>query len=68
MLFYFLKQKSYREALPFLEQAIRNEEPETTSQAYFLVGQIYAYLGDGEHAYNAFEQLAGWDTPYEEAD
>ncbi|WP_323727031.1 tetratricopeptide repeat protein [Petrimonas sp.] len=65
--FLLLKQKSYREALPFLEQAIRNEKNRKQRRRLtFLVGQIYAYLGDSEHAYNAFEQLAGWDTPYEE--
>lgn len=65
--FLLLRQKKYRDALPFLTQTVRNEKSGIQKRRLqFLLGQVYAHLGEHENAYNAFEQIKKLSTPYEE--
>lgn len=65
--FLLLRQEKYRDALPFLTQAVRNEKSGIRKRRLqFLLGQVYAHLGEREKAYNAFEQIKRLSTPYDE--
>lgn len=64
--YYLLRKKEYEQAAPFLRQTIDNESnPTQKKRLQFLLGQIYALLGQNEQASHAFESIKGLSTPYE---
>ena len=62
-----IRQEKYRDALPFLIQTVKSEKSGIQKRRLqFLLGQVYAHLGERENAYNAFEQIKKLSTPYDE--
>lgn len=65
--FLLIRQEKYRDALPFLIQTVKSEKSGIQKRRLqFLLGQVYAHLGERENAYNAFEQIKKLSTPYDE--
>lgn len=62
---FLIKRKEYEKAIPFLEQAIKDESDSfQRTRMRYLLGQLYAYTKDQEKAYRAFESVIGLNTPY----
>lgn len=49
-----IKTENFREAVPYLQQAIRHSGGAQKTRLRFLLGQVYARLGEKELAYKAF--------------
>lgn len=63
---YLLRQKRYKEALPYLKTIIKNEKrKKQRAREYYLLGQVYQELGDNANAYNAFGKVPAQNPPYE---
>lgn len=63
---YLLRKESYAEAIPWLRKTIETEkDPGQKKRLQFLLGQVYAVVGEKEAAYRAFEAVKGLSTPYE---
>ena len=61
-----LRKGNYRDAIPFLTQTIENEKNAIQKRRWqFLLGQLYADLGERENAYKAYDKIKGLSTPYE---
>lgn len=52
---YFLHADKYEEALPFLVEAVKGAKGAQKTRLNFLLGQVYARLGEKEKAYKAFD-------------
>jgi tetratricopeptide (TPR) repeat protein len=64
--FLLLRKRNYREAISFLSQTIGNEKNEIQKRRLlFLLGQLYANLGERENAYKTYNRIKGLSTPYE---
>ena len=62
---YYVRTEKYAEAVPFLKQAARNASGSQKNRLYFLLGQLYANLGNRREAYSAFKKAGGGpSTPY----
>ena len=62
---FLIKQKQYNDAIPYLKVAIKAEKNRTQRQRMtYLLGQIYAYLGQKGPAYETFGKVAGSTAPY----
>lgn len=63
---FLIKKKDYSTAIPYLIKAI-DEEPDRyqRTRMKYLLGQLYAYLGEKNKAYEAFDKVKGMNTPYE---
>ncbi len=62
---YLIKVKTYQDALPYLDIAIRAEKNKTQkNRMKYLSGQIYTYLGNDAAAYKVFSEVAGSSAPY----
>lgn len=62
---YLIKTKNYAKAIPFLEQAIKNEHNKSQkARLTFLLGQLYA--GEKQHtqSYNAFKKVVNMNPSY----
>ncbi|MDR0811130.1 MAG: tetratricopeptide repeat protein, partial [Paludibacter sp.] len=60
-----LKQKQYKEAIPFLEMALEREKNKSLRQRFtFLLAQLYAATGEKTKAYNAFTAVIKLNPPY----
>lgn len=63
---FMIKKKDYGTAIPYLEQAINSESDRyQRTRMKYLLGQLYAYQGDKEKSYEAFDKVMGMNTPYE---
>lgn len=63
---YLLRQKRYKEAIPYLKTIIKNEKrKKQKAREYYLLGQVYQELGDNSNAYAAFGKVAAQNPPYE---
>ena len=62
---YFIKQKQYAEAIPYLKTANKAEKNkrQRTRQKY-LLGQLYAATGQKELAYKTFGEVSSSNAPY----
>jgi tetratricopeptide (TPR) repeat protein len=61
----FIKQKQYREAVPYLQTAIRSEKNKLQkNRERYLLGQIYTSLGQKDAAYKAFGEVSTSSVPY----
>lgn len=62
---FLIKKKEYEKAIPFLEQAIKDESDGFQKiRMKYLLGQLYAHTKNQEKAYLAFESVIGLNTPY----
>lgn len=60
-----IKQKKYREATPYLQTAIKSEKNKLQkTREKYLLGQIYAAIGEKDLAYNAFGDVSSSNAPY----
>ena len=60
-----MRKKEYDKALPYLETAIKTESNKLQkTRLKYLLGQVYAFLGNKEKAFEAFESVQGMSTPY----
>ena len=63
---YLLRKEAYAEAIPWLRNTIEKEKNlRQKKRLQFLLGQVYAIVGENEEAYRAFEAVKGLSTPYE---
>lgn len=62
---FLIKQKKYRESIPYLETAIKAEKNKLQkTREKYLLGQIYSSLGERELAYNTFGEVSSANAPY----
>lgn len=63
---HLLKQGKLKEALPYLEQAVKKEKGgKQRARHYFLLGQIHQHVGNNQQAYDAFTKVIKCNPPYE---
>lgn len=62
---FLLKKEEYKEAIPYVESAIRTEKDRLQrTRLKYLLGQLYQNQGNRESAYKAFDDVHGLSTPY----
>lgn len=52
---YYVKSKKYKEAAPYLAKAAKSSKGAQKVRLHFLLGQIYADMGENDKAYQAFK-------------
>ena len=63
-----LKKAQYREAIPFLEMALKREKNKALKIRFFyLLAQLYQQTGDKRKAHDAYSALIKKNPPYEMA-
>lgn len=63
---YLLRQKRFKEAIPYLITTIKNEKrKKQKAREYYLLGQIYKETGDNVQAYRAYGKAIKQNPPYE---
>jgi len=63
---YYIHTKRYEEAIPYLKKVIKHEmRRKQKAREWFLLGQLYAALGQREDAYNAYRHVVRMNPPYE---
>ena len=61
----FIKQKQYKEAIPYLQTAIKSEKNKLQkAREKYLLGQIYTRLGENDLAYKTFGEVSSASVPY----
>ncbi|MBD5357469.1 MAG: tetratricopeptide repeat protein [Bacteroides sp.] len=53
---YFVRTEQYEEAVPFLREAAATSSGAQKHRLWFLLGQVYAHLGQKQLAYEAFKK------------
>ena len=62
---YLVKKGNYKESVPFLEKAAKAAKGSQKNRLYFLLGQVYAQVGNKRSAYEAFKKAgSGISTAY----
>lgn len=62
---YLVRNKEYKEAIPYLELAIASEKDKLQkTRMKYLLGQLYADIGDKTKSYQAFGKVGGMGIPY----
>lgn len=62
---YYVRQKKYDEALPYLKRTVRREHrKKLKARGYFLMAQIYNLQGDARAAYKALSHVIRQSPPY----
>lgn len=63
---YYIHTQQWKEAVPYLKKVIKRESRnKQKAREYFLLGQIYALLGEKDDAYKAFRSCSRCNPPYE---
>lgn len=63
---YYIHQGDYAKAIPYLKQVIKKEGRKVQkAREYFLLGQMYAELGQRQDAYKAFKGVVSQNPPYD---
>lgn len=63
---YYIHTERYEEAIPYLRKVIRHEmRRKQKAREWYLLGQIYARLGQTENAYKAFRHVCRLNPPYQ---
>lgn len=63
---YLLRQKRFKEAVPYLISIIKNEgSGQQKAREYYLLGQVYQEIGENTKAYEAYGKVAGQNPTYE---
>ncbi|MDD3078702.1 MAG: tetratricopeptide repeat protein [Paludibacter sp.] len=61
-----LKKHQYKEAIPFLELALKKERNKDLKQRFtYLLAQLYMKSGDKKNAFDAFSKVIKMNPPYE---
>jgi len=61
-----LKKKQYKEAIPFLELALKKEKDKVQKQRFtYLLAQLYRNRGNKADAFNTFTAVTKLNPPYE---
>ncbi len=61
-----IRKENYPEAITYLKKSIKGQSNiKQKKRLQFLLGQIYAKIGDKTSAYKAFNDVRGLNTPYE---
>ena len=55
----YIHGNEYAKAVPYLEEAIKHDSGAQKTRLWFLLGQLYASLGDKNAAYKAFDKVGG---------
>lgn len=62
---YLIKTKNYAKAIPYLEQAIKDEHNKSQkARLTFLLGQLYAIDKQPTQSYNAFKKVVNMNPSY----
>ena len=62
---YLVRAEKYRESTPYIEKAAKAAKGSQKNRLYFLLGQVYAHLGNKQSAYEAFKKAgSGISTAY----
>ena len=62
---YLVKTAKYRESIPYIEKAAKAAKGSQKNRLYFLLGQVYAQVGNKQSAYEAFRKAgSGFSTAY----
>lgn len=63
---YYIHNGDYAKAIPYLQQVIKKEGRKVQkAREYFLLGQLYAELGQRQEAYKAFKGAIRQNPPYD---
>lgn len=63
---YLLRQKRFKEAIPYLLTIIKNENNgKQKAREYYLLGQVYQEVGEYTKAYQAYGKVASQNPIYE---
>jgi len=63
---YYIHTKQYAEAVPFMQRVIKHEmRRKQKAREWYLLGQLYAALGQRDDAYKAFRHVVRMNPPYE---
>ena len=63
---YYLHAGDYRKAIPYLKKVIRHEmRRKQKAREWYLLGQLYAALGERDSAYRAYRHVVRMNPPYE---
>ena len=63
---YYLHTERYEEAIPYLKKVIKHEmRRKQKAREWYLLGQVYAALGQKDNAYKAFRHVVRMNPPYE---
>lgn len=61
----YIRNKNYTNAIPYLEGAIKDEKNKNIKRRNrYILGQVYAELGEDEKAYKTFGSVRGMTAPY----
>lgn len=65
---YHILTEQHKEAIPYLEKSIAHTKGKLQkARMYFLLGQLYQQIGDGQNAYKAYGMVIKKSPPYEMA-
>lgn len=63
---YYLHTADYRRAIPYVRRVIRHEmRRKQRAREWFLLGQLYAAVGQPDSAYRAYRRVVRLNPPYE---
>ena len=63
---YYIHTERYAEAIPYLKKVIKHEmRRKQKARECYLLGQLYAALGQKDEAYKAFRRVVRMNPPYE---
>ncbi len=63
---YYIHAADYRRAIPYLRRVIRHEmRRKQRAREWFLLGQLYASIGQRDSAYRAFHHVIRLNPPYQ---
>lgn len=62
---YYVRTSQYKEAVPFLANAVKYAKGSQKNRLWFLLGQLYSNLGQKKNAYQAYKKAgSGASTDY----
>lgn len=63
---YYIHTKRYEQAIPYLRKVIRHEmRRKQRAREWYLMGQLYAAIGQKDQAYKAFRRVTRLNPPYQ---
>ncbi len=64
--YYFIQTGEYEKAIPYLREVIKKEgRKKQKAREWYLLGQLYAALGQKDEAYKAYKKIPRLNPPYE---